>query len=262
MPRLREISLVGKLRTKWLGKRILFFKELPTTQDVGQRLLKYGELSGTVIWADRQTSGRGRLGRHWFSPSNRGLYISLILRDVGQEKLPRYALATALGVARAIEALVGLPVHLKWPNDILLNGRKLVGILVEAGEGGAVVGIGVNVSQRRQELPEEIRDRATSILEATGLKLSRARLLRQILEALEPLYEGLSGGCWPEILAEWRQRDITYGARVILISGGRPHKGIALGPDDEGFLIFRESPDRLRRLHSGEIVLWEAYARR
>ncbi len=262
MSRLTEISLVGKLRTRWLGKRILFFKELPSTQDIAHRLLRYGELSGTVVWADRQSSGRGRLGRSWFSPPHRGLYFSFLLKDIPEEDLPRYGLATALGVARALESLVGVPVHLKWPNDILLQGRKLVGILVEAGAGGAVIGIGINVSHRRQELPEEIRKKATSILEATGLKPSRARLLRHILEALEPLYEGLPHERWSEILTEWRKRDITYGARVILVSGGQRHKGVALGPDEEGFLVFKEPLGKLRRLHSGEILLWEAYARR
>ncbi len=245
----------SRLATKWLGRRILFFRELSSTQDEAKKYF-FNAPSGLVIWADRQLAGRGRLARPWFSPRGGGLYFSFILKAPLAKPLPLYGLATAVGVAEALEGVVKVPFQVKWPNDVLLSGRKVGGILLEAVSSGLIVGVGLNVSLRREDFPPEIRDKATSIYEETGLAVSRARILRAVLEALEPLYEGLLTHGFEALAEKWAQRDLTLGARVVLKRPDRVVTGLSLGPAPDGTLRLKTATGVLR-VHSGEILMWE-----
>jgi BirA family biotin operon repressor/biotin-[acetyl-CoA-carboxylase] ligase len=165
-------------------------------------------------------------------------------------------LATALGVAQALEEVIQIPIQVKWPNDVLLGGRKVAGILLEAFPSGLIIGIGVNVATTRETFPPEIRDKATSIYEETGMSVSRARILRNILEKLEHFYERLLKEGFEAIREAWTQRDITYGARVVLRRSEGVVTGLALGPSADGTLYLKTSQG-IERIHSGEILLWE-----
>ncbi len=254
--RAEEISgFRRRLATKWLGRQILFFRELSSTQDEAKKRL-FSSPSGLVIWADRQVCGRGRMARKWFSPRGTGLYFSLLLKEPLARPLPLYGLTTALGVAEALEAVVGVPFQVKWPNDVLLSGRKVAGILLERVSSVLIIGVGINVSMKRESFPLEIREKATSIFEETGLSISRPRVLRQILETLERLYETLLKEGFEGFSSRWKARDITLGARVILKRNEEFISGVALGPSSEGTLMLKTSKG-LIHIHSGEILLWE-----
>ncbi len=245
----------SRLTTKWLGKKILFYRELTSTQDEAKRLAPEAP-QGLVIWTDRQTKGRGRLARTWHSPRGAGLYFSLILKEPLARPLPLYSLATAVGVAEALEEEIGVPFSLKWPNDLLLNGRKVGGILVEGVLTALIIGIGLNVGLCREDMPPEIREKATSILEETGLSPSRARLLRTILKGLEGIYEELLAKGFEGIRSRWQERDVTFLTRVVLKRADQVITGLALGPAPDGSLILKTSSGHLR-VSSGEILLWE-----
>ncbi len=247
-------SFARRLATKWLGRKIVFFRELPSTQDEIKRHI-FSEERGLVIWADRQTRGRGRLQRRWYSPRGAGLYFSLLLKEPLKRPLALYSLATAVATARALEEVLKIPFQLKWPNDILLRGRKVGGVLLEAIPPALIVGVGLNVSFKREDFPPEIRDKATSIYEETGLIVSRARLLRAILAELEKTYEALLTQGFQAIEADWRARDVTVESRVVLRRGEHVFTGYALGPAPDGTLLLK-TVDGIIRVHSGEILMW------
>jgi len=249
------LPFTSRLATRWLGRRILFFRELSSTQDEAKKYF-FTAPSGLVIWADRQLAGRGRLARNWFSPRGVGLYFSLILKPPLAEPLPLYGLATAVATAEALEAVVKVPFQVKWPNDVLLSGRKVGGILLEVVSSGLIVGIGLNVSLQRKDFPPDIRDKATSIYEETGLSISRARILRAILESLEVTYEDLLRYGFQTLSSRWEQRDVTLGTRVVLRRPDRVITGLSLGPAPDGTLRLKTSTGVIR-IHSGEILMWE-----
>ncbi len=251
----KDIHFARSLATKWLGQRIIFFREVASTQDEARRLFPCTP-SGLVIWADRQKAGRGRLSRKWFSPQGSGLYFSLILKEPLFRPLPLYGLITAIGVAEALEKEVGVSFQLKWPNDVLLNGRKIGGILLEAQKGGIIVGVGINVGLQRKEMPPEIKEKASSIFQETGLAISRAILLRTILNHLEEAYELLLEMGFESFRPRWQKRDVAFLARVILRRGDEVVKGLALGPASDGTLLLK-TDSGLVHVHSGEILLWE-----
>ncbi len=248
-------SFISRLATKWLGQKVIFFRELSSTQDEIKKYVFTGP-HGLVIWADRQTQGRGRLCRKWHSPRAAGLYISLLLKESLVKPYPLYSLATAVGVAQALEEVVRIPFQLKWPNDVLLRGRKTGGILLEAVSHALVIGIGLNVSFRREDFPLEIREKATSIFEETGLLISRARILRALLKRLEENYELLSEKGFTAIENEWCRRDISLGSRLVLRRGDQTLTGYSLGPASDGALLLKTSRGVIK-IHSGEIVMWE-----
>ncbi len=248
-------SFASRLATKWLAKKIIFFRELTSTQDEIKKYIFTGE-NGLVVWADRQTQGRGRLSRNWYSPRAAGLYFSLLLKEPLARPLPLYGLATAIGVAKALEEVVKIPFQLKWPNDILLRGRKVGGILLEAVSPALIIGIGINVSFRREDFPPEIKEKATSIFEETGLLISRARILRAVLKKLEDYYELLLKEGFPALEKEWQERDVALGGRVVLRRGDQVLTGFSLGPSSDGALLLK-TPQGLLKVHSGEILMWE-----
>lgn len=247
-------SFSSRLATKWLGRKIIFYRELPSTQDEIKKHVFTGE-NGLVIWADRQSQGRGRLARRWYSPRGAGLYFSILLKEPLVRPLPLYGLATAVGVACALEKVVRIPFQLKWPNDVLLRGRKVGGILLEAVSPALIVGVGINVSFRREDFPPEIRDKATSIYQETHLLISRARILRAVLSELEKVYEKLKQEGFKAIEGPWRERDVTTESRVVLRRADEVFTGYALGPAPDGTLLLKTSQG-IVQVHSGEILMW------
>lgn len=169
-----------------LGRPYRFVERTASTQ----RLLGADDPEGAVAVADEQTEGRGRLGRQWLAPAGTSLLVSVLLRpDVAPARLPELSLVAGRACAEAIASVAGLDTGVKFPNDVLVRGRKVAGILAEASEGRVVLGIGVNVSQAAGELPAEPRTPATSLLLETGREVDRAELLVALLEQLERRYD-------------------------------------------------------------------------
>ncbi|MCL6620685.1 MAG: biotin--[acetyl-CoA-carboxylase] ligase [Syntrophobacterales bacterium] len=234
------------------------FSRISSTNDYAKELGRRGAPEGTLVVAEAQEAGRGRLGRTWASPAGVGLYVSLLLRPpLPPVELPRLTLTVAVAAARALERSAGVRPGIKWPNDLLLGGRKLAGILTELETEAErirylVVGLGLNVNT--PVFPPELADTATSLYLATGRPHSRIRLLRAWLEDFEALYELFLARRFPEILAEWQARTVTLGRPVRVRQGEEDLCGVAVGVDPEGALLLQTAGGQVVRVTSGEVA--------
>ena len=239
--------------TRWLGQRLEVFAETDSTNLVAEKLGHQGAPDGTVVMADMQTAGRGRLGRSFFSPGGRSLYLSCLLRpDMAIEHVHRHVFAAAVAVAECARAVLpaSAALEIKWPNDVLIDGRTTSGINLPIHmDGGrvvfAVLGIGVNVNLAREELPEELRTIATSLFMAGGKTIDRIEFGERLLAQLERELDLLRGGEFGLVLDRFRKSFRMTGARVRIGGPGvaREVIGTVLGVDDEGALLLRPSDE-------------------
>jgi BirA family biotin operon repressor/biotin-[acetyl-CoA-carboxylase] ligase len=254
-------EVASGLSTVFTGRRIEYFRDLPSTNAEAKNLAREGCAEGTVVIAECQNGGRGRMGRSWFSPGNKGLWFSIVLRPpVNPVETPQVTMVAAVAVATALREHAGVPAGIKWPNDILLEGKKVCGILVELNAEAdrvdfMVAGIGLNVNISRDEFPPEIRDIATSLQIASGRPVSRVPLLRALLESFEKWY-----GCWLEqgfapVLKKWRELCVTLDCPVTVHTMKESFSGHALDVDDTGALLVRTEDGAIQRLIAGEVSL-------
>jgi BirA family biotin operon repressor/biotin-[acetyl-CoA-carboxylase] ligase len=246
-----------------MAHRILWLETAGSTNDIAARLADLGADEGTVVVAEAQTAGRGRIGRVWFSPPGAGLYVSVVLRpspgaDFSPRENPTALLTLASGVALAegVQAATGLQAQIKWPNDLIVAGRKLAGILAEAAAQGAalqfiVLGFGVNL--RPASYPPELTDRVTSVEAEINRQADRALILAEILVALAARYDDLRHGRFDAILGAWRQRAASLrGSQVAWDSVGGVIRGRAEDIDQTGALLVRVAGS-VRRVVAGEV---------
>ncbi len=245
------------LRTRFVGQNLVYLPEVESTNDVARRLAEGGAAEGTLVIADYQSAGRGRLGRRWQAPPGSSLLLSLLFRPpLAPTQSQRLTMVCGLAVADAVQTLTGLEVGLKWPNDVVIGGRKAGGILTELELSGsqvafAVVGIGLNVSLDPAGLAEEPHPAATSLSHALGQPVPRLPLLLALLEAVEGRYLALRQGQSPH--EEWAERLITLGQRVVVSGAGRPLEGVAEGVNTEGALELRLDDGRLETVLAGDV---------
>ena len=240
-----------------IGRRMEVHDRLDSTNTRAKQLAAQGAPHGYLVCADSQSSGRGRFGRAFFSPEHSGVYITYILRpDLPAERAVMITSMAAVAVARAIEGLCDVEVGIKWVNDLYIHGRKVCGILCEAGmdfESGTLdyvaLGIGVNVA--RMVFPEELRDIATSIENECGQAVSRSRLIAEISNQLNMLYPQLETGSF---MAENKSRSIVIGRDVTVIRGDTSYPARVLDIDEQGRLVLR-TDSGVTRLGAGEISL-------
>lgn len=244
------------------GHPVLFFVETESTNSLALALARKPETAtGSLVVAESQSRGRGRLGRSWLSPAGSGLYFSLLLRpELEIADLPKLTLAAGLALARAVAGCANCAPGLKWPNDLYLAGKKCGGILTEteaiagAGPAAVVIGIGLNVSTREEEFPGDLAGKATSLFAATGQVLDRGQLLLAILRELDLVVPRLEQGDFPGILAQWRTMDIHRNQEVSWVnSQGRVVSGHSLGPDQEGLLRIRDGAGQIHTVISGDV---------
>lgn len=249
-----------------LGDRQVFLlEETDSTNSVALDMGKKGVQTGALVIAEMQTKGRGRLGRAWLSPPGAGLYFSIILRPRLQPAdMPKITLCAGLAVCKAVETLTGLSPKIKWPNDLLLDGRKFGGILMEtAAMGGAktmlaALGIGINVTTPLDSFQPELRQKATSLLVHSGRTYQRGDLLAAVLSELDSVLTRLEQNDFGGILAEWKERDGIKGLRLTwLTPEGLVVAGVSLGPDEEGVLFIKDDNGAVHRVLSGDISLAE-----
>jgi BirA family transcriptional regulator, biotin operon repressor / biotin---[acetyl-CoA-carboxylase] ligase len=201
---------------------------------------------GALVVADHQTAGRGRLGRSWEAPPGKALLFSILLRPPSERNVPELSLVAGIAVADALERTLGLSVQLKWPNDVMLRSRKVAGCLAEVRDGVVVLGIGVNVNQTREELPEH----AGSLLTLTGREADREALLSALLEDLEARYSDWSKGGLDAVYEGLGPRDFLRGRRVS-VNGT---SGVATMINREGRLEIQVGHDELVTVESGEVI--------
>jgi BirA family biotin operon repressor/biotin-[acetyl-CoA-carboxylase] ligase len=245
------------LETRTLGRRIEYYEEVGSTNDIARELASKGAPEGTLVIAERQTKGRGRLGREWLSPRG-GLWFSIILRPkLAPGEVARLALMLGVVVARVLNAY-GLRCRLKWPNDVLVRGRKVCGILTEIDAemdrvNYVVAGIGINVNNEVRDFPAEFRHAATTMKAELGREVARAPLLRHLLEELEEYYGRLARED-QAVLEEWRELSSTLGKRVRVVTQSRTLEGIALDIADDGALLLQLEDGRVERILSGDCL--------
>lgn len=248
-------ALRESLTTSFVGRRLEYRAALGSTQDLARELARAGAAEGTVVLAGRQTAGRGRLGRSWISPGG-GLYLTVVLRPP-VEHLKALVIIAGLAVARAIERLAGLQTSLKWPNDVLVAGRKVAGILseselVEQSVSYALVGIGVNVNADMAAYPETA-PLATSVMTELGREVSREALAAGILNEFEALYLAAQAG--EPIDQEWRARLSMLGKQVQVRLGGQVEEGLAEDVDGDGNLVLRRADGSRVTIAAGDVSL-------
>lgn len=249
------------LRTRFVGKDIVFFEEVDSTNRVAKQLAQKGAAAGAVVVAEAQGKGRGRLERPYFSPAGKGIWFSVILRPhILPQEAPKCTLLAAVAVAMAMKRF-GLKAEIKWPNDILHEGKKLTGILTEMSAeldrvNYIVIGTGVNVNMEEKDFPEELRGKATSLSIMKGERLPRVAFFQAVLEALDELCIVLEEDGFAPIVARWREYAVTLGQDVHVIgaTGRGSFDGRAVDIDEEGALLV-ETADGVRRVLAGDVSI-------
>lgn len=256
---LRLDDIKHGLKTKIIGKDIRLFRQVESTNTLAMEMASGGAAEGAVVIAETQTGGKGRLGRKWISPKG-NLYLSVILRpDIPVFKAPLITLMSAVATASAIKKECQLPAAIKWPNDIILSGRKASGLLTEMSAEPdrvkhIVVGIGVDVNMELNELPPDIRALATTLAVEAGRRIDRTALLRQILRHIEHWY-GILLRNDQEVLREWQSLNATTGNRVAVRGLNETVEGLAEGIDSEGRLVIRLDDGATRTVAAGDVTI-------
>ena len=253
-------DLISRLgTTRVIGRDIQVFEETTSTNDVVEKLARDGVQEGVVVFAESQTKGRGRLGRTWMSPSKKGLWFSTLLRPrLRPPEATQLTVAAATGLRRAIELFTGLKPAIKWPNDILVGGKKVAGILTELSAEldyvkYVILGIGVDVNLNPGEFPPELRRVATSLKAEAGRAWSRPELAVRILRELDHDYSEVVAGRFAAVANEWEKHGTTIGHEVVIGIGDREVRGRAESLDDDGALLLRTDHGHLERIVSGDL---------
>jgi BirA family biotin operon repressor/biotin-[acetyl-CoA-carboxylase] ligase len=249
------------LQTKRLGRNIFFVHEVDSTNSWAKELALLGAEEGTVAMAETQTAGHGRLDRVWFSPKG-GLYFSVVFRPVLEPKqTAKLVFVAGLAVAEALHELYGLGVETKWPNDVLVNKRKVCGILTEMNTTGdkvnfVVVGIGINANfDTKNALPQEWWRDATSLENELDRKVQLDNLFKALIERLECIYELFLKEGFALVLREWKKHASFLGCKVKVVSDEEEWIGQALNVENEGSLTIRLEDGTLKRVLVGDISL-------
>lgn len=259
---LSESEIKSRLHTKKIAQKVLYFDQLSSTNVFCKQ---HGEEypDGTLIVANNQTAGRGSRGRSWESPKDVSIYMSLLLKpDIEPQAAPKLTPVMALSIARALDSM-GITVGIKWPNDIVINGKKLVGILTEMNAEmnyihHIVIGAGINVLS--EEFPSELAERATSLLLETGRRLSRAEIIARITECFEEDYEiFLKTADLGGLLEEYKRYSVTIGREVHVIERGSGYDGKALDIDRDGMLYVEKEDKSVVKVFADEVSVRGLY---
>ena len=247
------------LGTRFIGRTVVYRAEIGSTNDEARRIARAGAPEGTLVIADYQNHGRGRLERDWVAPPGSGLLMSLVFRpEIAAHQVQRLTMLCGLAVADAIEFQTGLEAGLKWPNDVVIAGGKVCGILSEIEFEGpkvsfAVVGIGMNVNLDPALLPADLRLTATSLSREMGAEVARLPLLQALLQRIEERYSRLGVDC--SLHREWAARLVTLG-KPVTVSGTIPAlEGMAESVDVDGALLVRLADGTLEKVLAGDVSL-------
>ena len=259
--RLNPSEISDGLNTRFIGRKIFYRDTVKTTNDLAKELALGGAPDGAVVLAEEQNGGKGRLGRHWHSPKYKGIYFTTLLRPpVSLAEVSQLTMVSAVAFAAALRRRTGAAVGIKWPNDLLLNGRKICGILTEMSAEVdhieyLVVGAGLNVNHTESDFPPELLEVATSLRMETGVVQTRAELLQGMLEEFEKCYTiWLEQGFAP-VLAQWRELSVSLNCPVRVFTFKETWEGWAQDVDESGALIVSLPDGTTRNFISGEVSL-------
>ncbi|MFB5762539.1 biotin--[acetyl-CoA-carboxylase] ligase [Paenibacillus medicaginis] len=259
--KLNADKLSEVIRTQSFGRRLHLLDTTVSTQGDAMRLAEQGAPEGTLVVSEEQTGGRGRQGRKFFSPPRKGVWMSVILRP--QQPLQytsQLTLLAGVAVCRAVRRVAGVEAFIKWPNDLLVDGRKVCGILLESAVEDqriryCIAGIGIDVNLDAEDYPEELRTIATSLKEAAGAPVDRTALIAAVMDELESLYMLYGQEGFKPIGVLWEALSAIVGRKVSVKDNGQPVEGIAEGLDAAGALLVRRSDGSLATVFSGDIQI-------
>lgn len=245
------------LQTKFFGKKIISYNSTASTNDIAYNLAEQKAQEGTLVIAEEQLKGKGRLGRNWVSPQGKGIYATLILRpQLAPNEAGKITLMAAVGIAKAIRSYTGLDSLIKWPNDILVDNEKVCGILTEMSAeqdlvNFVILGMGVNINTEKHELPKG----ATSLKLKSKKEVNRLGFLKMMLQELEQEYLKIKNKNFAEIINQWRNLSLTLGKRICIKYKDDFLEGQALDIDEQGALIVRDDLGFLHNFLSGDVTL-------
>lgn len=259
-----EAEIGSLLKTQWAGNRIVYFDKTDSTNNRAKDAGEKGGVHGTLFVADAQSSGKGRRGRAWSSPPGESVYMTLLLRPgIMPDRAPMLTLVMGLSVVEAIRTVTGIEAEIKWPNDVVVNKKKVCGILTEmAAEmtyvNYVVIGVGINVNQKH--FPEEIADMAVSLRKETGKVYRRSELIAAVLERFEENYGTfLRTGDLSEIRKAYDAALVNRGREVRVLEPGNEYEALAEGISDIGELIVRLPDGQKRHVFAGEVSVRGIY---
>ncbi|HWP59458.1 MAG TPA: biotin--[acetyl-CoA-carboxylase] ligase [Candidatus Acidoferrales bacterium] len=256
---LSEAAIRAGVAAGTLGRVIRCLERVDSTNLYARRLAEEEGPEGVVVLAEEQTQGRGRLGRTWFSPPHANLYFSVLLRPpFPAGRAPQITLMAAVALAETLHPLLGDAPEIKWPNDIVVRGKKLAGILTESACAAdrikfAILGIGINVNLTPGALPEPLRARATSLRELSGVPWDRNKLAALLIQGLDRCYKELTQRGFGEMAARWERYFALKDRRVEVRMTDEVLRGVAAGIDADGALLVRERSGTLRRVLAGDV---------
>ena len=252
---LSPAAISRNLETDFIGKKVIGYPSLDSTNNAAKEAARKGAPEGTVIFAEEQTGGRGRIKRGWLTPKG-NIALSIILRP-NPSHLPSLIMVASLAVAHCIEKVSGLKAQIKWPNDVLIDGKKVCGILIESDIRGsavdyAVIGTGLNVNLKPADF-SEISSTATSLSRELGRELALLEVIHCLLVETEKLYLALPEG--DAVYREWRHRLVTLGQKVVASSREERYQGIAESVARDGSLLLRQPDGSLVKIVAGDVTL-------
>lgn len=249
------------LKTSMLGHYVHYEESVSSTQKIAHKLSYDGVPEGTIVVAEEQVAGRGRLERSWFSPKYTGIWFSIILKPtIPPQQAPQLTLLAAVGVVRGIKAATGIQAEIKWPNDILINGKKIVGILTELQAEAdrihsVIIGIGINVNQQLDDFSDDLKETATSLAIIKDSKLNRSEILQAILKEMEDLYIDYLENGFQVVKLLWESHAISIGKQITARTFNDSLTGKALGITDDGVLLLEDHSGKIHHIYSADIEI-------
>lgn len=265
--RLFPQEILSHLKTKWLGRNICYRDTVDSSNNLAKALANEGCENGLLVVAEEQGAGKGRLSRGWISPYAKGIWFSVVLKPPFlPQEASKCTLLAAVAVVKAVNKIAGVSAAIKWPNDILLNGRKLVGILTEMNaEFGhinyVVIGTGINTNTVPEDYPEDVRSLAVCVADAASEPFTRVQLLADILKNMEELYETAVEKGFAAVFDEWRRCSCTLGQEVKVIAPDMIYYGTAVDIDSEGLLMVRREDGSVEKVVAGDVSIRPAAAK-
>lgn len=251
-------ELSGGLQTRIIGTKLFLFDSLDSTNACARTLADAGIEEGAVVYADFQTAGRGRNGRTWNSEPGRNLLFSVVLRpEFARDQATFLTFYSAISIVRALEPILNAPMECKWPNDVLLNGKKFCGILIENSFkqeklAYSVVGIGLNVNQK--EFRDDLKERATSLWVEQKKEFDRKQLFQKVLTAMDRLYNPVRSGDFRAVMEDWNAHCTMFGKPVRVVKSHETLSGTAVGLSPEGGLVVETSKGK-STVYAGDVSI-------
>ena len=264
---LNKREVISYIKTEFLGKEIYYFDTIDSTNNYAKKIAEDGCEEGTVVISDCQIAGKGRRGREWASLAGKGIYMSVVLKPLLEpSQMQLITLAASVAVAEALKEQTGMDLGIKWPNDIILDARKLCGILTEMTcetdkINYVILGLGVNVNQDMEDFPADLRDKAVSLkagckqLTGENKTFNRAKIIASILLHIEKYYKMLQSGLNEEIIDKWRLHSITLGKQIMCSDSRGSYLCIAEDITEDGHLVVKCEDGSVRELLSGEVSI-------